>query len=296
MKTGRSLGALAIGILLGSGLAAPRTEAAPVTASEFFHSGFQHYFTTTFANEIALLDGGTIGGWTRRFVEFVVEDAPGPGLVPVCRFFSASFAPKSAHFYTAFAQECETVKRNPDWTFEAEAFYVALPSASGDCPAGKSPIYRLYNAGQGGAPNHKFTPSLDERDYFIGIGFLPEGLGADGVVFCVQSFHAEGPSRAQAIAGRAIEFRYTRAGFPWVITASFSAANANGVEVTNHPGGGGWHAIAGKYLIVVHVSDLDHMFLFTILPDQVTVEGCAFRPLPVNSMIGPCHPLTGRVL
>jgi hypothetical protein len=303
MRSMKFLGALILAILVGSSVPATRTDAAPVTASEFFHTGFQHYFTTTFANEVALLDNGTIGGWTRRLVEFVVEDAPGPGLVPVCRFFSASFAPKSSHFYTAFADECEAVRRNPDWTFEAEAFYVELPTASGSCPAGKSPIYRLYNAGQGGAPNHKFTPSLAEREYFVGIGFVSEGFGADGVVFCVQAFQAESQSRVQAIAGRAVEFRYTRAGFPWVITASFGAAIATGdsdfpysVPVTNHPGGGGWNSIGGKYLTVIRFMDLDHMFLYTILADQVTVEGCAFRPLNVNSLIGRCYPLTGRVL
>ncbi len=46
------------------------------------------------------------------------------GTVAVCRFFSTSFAPKSSHFYTASPSECTAVKANPDWTFEAEVFFV----------------------------------------------------------------------------------------------------------------------------------------------------------------------------
>jgi hypothetical protein len=68
------------------------------------------------------------------------------------------FAPKSSHFYTPSASECALVKTNPDWLFEAEVFNVAPASiVDGSCPANTLPVYRLYNNGQGAAPNHRYT-------------------------------------------------------------------------------------------------------------------------------------------
>ena len=47
---------------------------------------------------------------------------------------------------------------DPAWQFEGDVFYTYLPDAtSGACPAGNIPVYRVYNNGQGGAPNHRFT-------------------------------------------------------------------------------------------------------------------------------------------
>jgi len=99
-------------------------------------------------------DGHALG---RQFKVFI---ATGTGLSPVCRFFSTSFAPKSSHFYTASPSECTVVKSNPDWQFEAEVFFVATPAVDGTCAAGTVPVYRLYNNGQGAAPNHRVTTDL----------------------------------------------------------------------------------------------------------------------------------------
>ena len=35
------------------------------------------------------------------------------------------------------------------------------------CPAGTIPVYRLYNQGMGGAPNHRFVTSLVERQNML---------------------------------------------------------------------------------------------------------------------------------
>jgi hypothetical protein len=151
---------------------------------EFHHAAFDHYFVTGIAAEIALLDNGTLAGWTRTGKAFNVYRSGTPNTSATCRFFSDSFAPKSSHFYTPFAAECETVKANPRWTFEGEVFNVALPGADGSCAPPTVPLYRLYNDGQGGAPNHRYTTELDVRQAMITQGWIPEGSGI-GVIACV---------------------------------------------------------------------------------------------------------------
>ncbi len=161
----------------------PGTSAA--TAVEYFYSGFGHYFVTSLADEIAALDAGVFPGWVRTGQTFNVYPAGTAGEVNVCRFFSASFAPKSSHFYTPVASECAFVKQNPNWQFEGEVFSVLLPGSAGDCPTGTQPLYRLYNNGQGGAPNHRYTTSLATRADMLGQGWLAEGSGPIGVIACV---------------------------------------------------------------------------------------------------------------
>ena len=162
----------------------PTAPAGKVRAVEYHHEAFDHYFLTTIDDEITKLDNGTFVGWTRTGAGIDMDIGAPAGTVPVCRFFSAAFAPKSSHFYTPFASECATVKQNPVWTFEGEVFSVLLPDATGGCPAGRAPVYRLYNNGQGGAPNHRYTTNLATRAAMIGRGWVPEGLGAVGVVMC----------------------------------------------------------------------------------------------------------------
>lgn len=156
-----------------------------VTIVEYYHAGFDHYFMTGIAAEIAGLDAGIITGWQRTGQQFQAFANAATGSVPVCRFFSAAFAPKSSHFYTPSATECITVKANPSWTFEAEVFQVVLPGATGTCAAGTRPVYRLYNNGQGGAPNHRYTTDPAIRTQMLGRGWIPEGNGALGVAMCV---------------------------------------------------------------------------------------------------------------
>ena len=105
----------------------------------------------------------------------------------MCRFFSASFAPKSSHFYTPFATECDDVKANPDWQFEAIAFYLKTPSDAGSCPLGSAPLYRLYNNGMSGAPNHRYTTRNDIVMQMQALGWVAEGFGGPVVFACIPS-------------------------------------------------------------------------------------------------------------
>jgi hypothetical protein len=150
---------------------------------EYFHAGFGHYFVTHLVAEIAKLDDGTFAGWERTGRTIRAWAQPTSGSSPVCRFFSASFAPKSSHFYTSFAPECATLKGNAGWTFEGDVFHVGLPAADGSCATGTQPVYRLYNDGQGGAPNHRFTTDPALRSRMLAEGWVPEGTGL-GVTMC----------------------------------------------------------------------------------------------------------------
>jgi photosystem II stability/assembly factor-like uncharacterized protein len=158
---------------------------ATVSVVEFFHAGFGHYFVTSDVDEIAKLDNGTTIGWQRTGFRFNAYATPGDDTSPVCRFFSTAFAPKSSHFYTSFAFECTKVQANTDWLLESTAaFNIAVPAVDGSCAAGTLSVFRLYNDGQGAAPNHRYTTDLNERARMLAQGWVPEGLGPDGVEMC----------------------------------------------------------------------------------------------------------------
>jgi len=54
-----------------------------------------------------------------------------------------------------------------------------LPDAAGNCRGGTVPLYRLYNDGKTGAPNHRYTTSLAVRAEMVAQGWIPEGSGND---------------------------------------------------------------------------------------------------------------------
>lgn len=158
----------------------PPEPGAQSAAVEFFHAGMGHYFVSADDDEIANLDLGVYTGWVRTGQTFNVWTS-GSGLADVCRFFTTSFAAGSSHFYTANAVECESLKVGQVWQYEKLAFKVALP-AGGRCAIGV-PLYRLYNDGRTGAPNHRVTTSFAIRSDMIDQGFVPE----DGSTVCVAS-------------------------------------------------------------------------------------------------------------
>jgi hypothetical protein len=180
---------ISVGVL--AALASPaRSAVQVVTLIEYHHSIFDHYFVTPVPAEIALLDAHQppFESWSRTgmtFNAYANLGAPA-GSVANCRFFNDHFAPKSSHFYAPHGFGCEaTLSLFPDWTLEDGAlFNTMLPDAAGNCPAGTIPLYRLYNQGQGGAPNHRFVTSLVERQNMLNKGYAPEGNGI-GVGNCV---------------------------------------------------------------------------------------------------------------
>ena len=159
------------------------------TVVEYHHSLFDHYFITPVPAEIALLDAHQppFEYWSRTGFSFNawVLNAPA-GSTLICRLFNDHFAPKSSHFYAPLRTGCEaTLTLFPDWILEYDQiFSTMLPDADGNCPTGTIPVYRMYNQGMGGAPNHRFVTSLAERQKMIDQGFVAEGAGI-GVGMCV---------------------------------------------------------------------------------------------------------------
>jgi hypothetical protein len=153
--------------------------ATKLPAVEYFNAGFGHYFMTADGDEITGLDGGAYNfAFIRTGVGFNAWNGPAAGTVPVCRFFTTpgTFGAKSSHFYTANQGECDLVKLNPNWIYEKIAFYIAVP-VGGACSGGTLPVYRMYNAGQTGAPNHRFTTSFATYQQFTTtLGWDPEGI------------------------------------------------------------------------------------------------------------------------
>ncbi|MFO1323438.1 MAG: hypothetical protein U1F15_05175 [Burkholderiales bacterium] len=156
---------------------APLATETPVTVVEYYNAGLKHFFITADPAEIAVLDGGALGGaWKRTgqsFGAWATSSRPADS-VPVCRFFGTDqyrangtrIGPNS-HFYTADPAECAFVKTAwqsvaadgksyPAWTHESDPFALKLPVA-GACPAGTEALYRAYNDGAGGDPNHRYV-------------------------------------------------------------------------------------------------------------------------------------------
>jgi uncharacterized protein DUF5648 len=156
-------------------------------AVEYYYQDWNFYFETSFPAEIAALDAGAFGGaWKRTGETFDVWPSQINAIaLPTCRFFSTAFDPKSSHFYTLFADECTSLKNGTAWQFEAIAFYLARPDANGFCPPGTVPLYRLYNNGMGGAPNHRYTTSLVTFNQMLAAGWQFEGNGITKVFACV---------------------------------------------------------------------------------------------------------------
>ena len=162
---------------------APGAQQRIVTALEYFHAGFAHYFVTAEQEEIRKLDAGVFSGWARTGQGFNVYTSAANGLVPVCRFFTTAFPPSSSHFYALRGLGCEGTLQDPHWQLESDVFYMRIPDANGNCPSAMSPVYRLYNNGQGGAPNHRFTTSYQTRLEMLANGYIAEGVGI-GVGMC----------------------------------------------------------------------------------------------------------------
>ncbi len=100
--------------------------------------------------------------------------------------------PKSSHFYTPGAAECTGLKSSPDWQYESISFYLKLPDAAGACPSGTTILYRLYNQGMGGAPNHRYTTDRQTLLQMQGLGWVFEGNGNTGAFACVPQSPAAG--------------------------------------------------------------------------------------------------------
>jgi hypothetical protein len=140
---------------------------------------FDHYFMTADPAEIAGLDGGAYGGvFVRTGKQLYAWDGPRPGTVDVCRFFTTpgTFGLKSSHFYTGERDECAGPQAQPELDLREDRV-LHLGRAAGLLAGPHSPIYRMYNNGMTGAPNHRFTTRLAIYTHLTTTsGWAPEGV------------------------------------------------------------------------------------------------------------------------
>jgi len=172
-------------LFLGS---SPTLAQARISVVEYYHAAFDHYFVTGIADEIAKLDNGTFTGWARTGQQFLAYPLGTVGAVPTCRFFSTAFGAKSSHFYTPYAAECASLKQGNVWQYEGDSFGLGLPLGSEGqrtCPTGMGPLYRVYNNGMGGAPNHRYTIESNVLNAMIAQGWTMEGEAQTKVFACV---------------------------------------------------------------------------------------------------------------
>ncbi|CAG0992195.1 hypothetical protein BURK1_02330 [Burkholderiales bacterium] len=178
-----------LGVDPDAGATRAGTPAGGRTAIEFHRASADHSFVSSDAAEIAALDAGVFAGWTRTGESFGVEPAgtrSGAQRTPVCRFYGRPEAGLDSHFFSASPAECRQVidRYGADWQLESpEVFVVALPdAASGACPTGTVPLYRVFNGRRDA--NHRYTVSPALRARMVAAGGIAEGYGPDAVAMC----------------------------------------------------------------------------------------------------------------
>jgi len=165
--------------------AAAIVSVAPETVDvvEFYNATLDHYFITYAPAEIANLDAGnTPTRWTRTGYGFKAATVATASTSPVCRFYIPPDKGDS-HFFGRGTAECNaTAAKNTTFVLEDPAFMqMTLPTA-GTCPAGTTPIYRVFS--NRADANHRYMTDRTVRDQMVAKGWIAEGDGPDLVVMC----------------------------------------------------------------------------------------------------------------
>jgi streptogramin lyase len=154
---------------------------------EFYNSTLKHYFITPSAEEAAGIDAGTAGpGWSRTGETWPAwVNGPPPGAKRVCRFYgNPALSPTTgkrlgpnSHFYTFEGPECEQVKADPGWLFEALNPFYQVEPVDGHCAPGLAPVYRAYNNGfAANDSNHRYAVKQSLYDQMLAQGWKGEGI------------------------------------------------------------------------------------------------------------------------
>jgi hypothetical protein len=163
------------------------TAAGPVV--EFYNAALDQYFNTISVYQIHDLDAGVHPGWVRtgqNFTAYYPLQSDSRGL-NVQRFYGKPEAGLNSHFLTWVLDEEGQLTYgsfSSDWIIEdGDTFEIPVPLTTiGVCPAGTTPVYRLWNnhAGTG----HRYTADRTTRTQMVSAGYIAEGYGPDAVFMC----------------------------------------------------------------------------------------------------------------
>jgi hypothetical protein len=161
----------------------PQASVQTVDVVEFYNATLDHYFITWIDAEIANLDAGlTPSRWTRTGYMFKAYVTPQAGTSQICRFYIPP-ADGNSHFFGRNPAECSAAQQeHPEFVLEDSNYMQLYVPTAGACPAGSTPIYRLFN--NRADVNHRYTTDRGVRDQMVARGWIAEGDGADHVVMC----------------------------------------------------------------------------------------------------------------
>jgi Bacterial Ig domain/Repeat of unknown function (DUF5648) len=162
----------------------PPPSESTANAIEFYAASLDHYFISASQPEIDALDTGKIPGWARTGNMFKVYAQAVAVASPVCRIYIPPLYGDS-HFFSASPTECsDVIAKYPFFDYEAgDVFYIDTPdAATGACPNGDAPVYRLWN--NRADTNHRYTTSQSLRNEMVAKGYVAEGYGPDAVIMC----------------------------------------------------------------------------------------------------------------
>lgn len=136
----------------------------------------KHYFITASEEEKEEIRSYTIPV-DAGFNAWPADGSAPASAVPVCRFYSFQV---NSHFYTGDEEECALLQEEDHgWEYEGIAFQALVPTG-GACPAGTTPVWRLYNDRFAQSDsNHRFVASMGIYHAMMADGWLGEG-----VAFC----------------------------------------------------------------------------------------------------------------
>ncbi len=151
---------------------------------EYHNVLLDHYFMTPDAGEQQAIDAGSVGpGWVRTGLTYQVVTHPGcpvgheGGFHPVYRFTGEPNVGPSSHFFTVDQNECAVVRDRTEWHWQFEgAPFWAAEAVNGACPSRTTPLYRVYNNGKGGTPNHRYVGTLALANAMVAQGWVLEGI------------------------------------------------------------------------------------------------------------------------
>jgi hypothetical protein len=154
-----------------------------LTVVEYYNATLDHYFITWMPAEQANLDAGsTPTKWSRTGYSYRAYATQQTGTSPVCRYYLPPVFGDS-HFFGRGSAECDaTGMAHPAFVLEDPKFMEMILPTAGTCPAGTTPIYRVFSNRPDA--NHRYMTDRAVRDAMVAKGWLAEGDGPDLVVMC----------------------------------------------------------------------------------------------------------------